>query len=75
MRQVNFSLIFVIGLAAILFGLENTQPVSIKFIEGIVLKAPLAVELFITLGLGALLAWVFSVWVNVQENLTQEARR
>ncbi|MGB7414009.1 MAG: LapA family protein, partial [Thermosynechococcaceae cyanobacterium] len=72
MRQVNFTLIFVICLALVLFGIENTQPVAIKIIEGVELKAPLSVELIVTLGLGAVLAWVFSVWVQVQSILSMK---
>ncbi len=73
MPQVNFILIFVICLAVILFGLENTQPVSIKIIEGLEFRAPLCVELLVTLGIGAVMAWIFSVWVDLQNNLTQQA--
>ena len=74
MRQVNFVLIFVICLALVLFGIENTELVSIKIIEGIELKAPLSVELILAMGIGAVLAWVFSVWVQVQSTInTKEA--
>jgi uncharacterized integral membrane protein len=69
MRQVNFTLIFVICLALVLFGLENTQPVSVKIVEGLELKAPLSVTLVITLGIGAVLAWIFSVWAKFQSTL------
>ncbi len=69
MRQVNFSLIFVICLALVLFGIENTQMVSINVIQGIELKAPLAIELIIAMGIGAVLAWVFSVWSQLQSTL------
>ena len=69
MRQVNFSLIFVICLALVLFGIENTQMVSINVIQGIELKAPLAIELIISMGIGAVLAWVFSVWSQLQSTL------
>ncbi|MGB8701451.1 MAG: LapA family protein [Thermosynechococcaceae cyanobacterium] len=69
MRQVNFSLIFVICLALVLFGIENTELVSIKIIEGLELKAPLSVELILAMGLGAILAWIFSVWVRLQSTL------
>ncbi|WP_299490812.1 lipopolysaccharide assembly protein LapA domain-containing protein [Acaryochloris sp. IP29b_bin.137] len=67
MRQVNFTLIFVICLAVVLFAIENTQLVSIKVVKGVQLTAPLSIELIITLGIGAVLAWVFSVWTTVQE--------
>ena len=74
MRQVNFVLIFVICLALVLFGIENTELVSIKVIEGIELKAPLSVEIILSMGVGAVLAWVFSVWVQIQSTIsTREA--
>ncbi|MGR3275668.1 LapA family protein [Acaryochloris sp. 'Moss Beach'] len=74
MRQVNFTLIFVICLAVVLFAIENTQLVSIKVVNGIQITAPLSIELIITLGIGAILAWVFSVWTTVQELfVTREA--
>lgn len=62
MRQINFVLIFVISLALVLFSLENTQPVAIQFVEGVEVEAPLAVELILAMGIGAVFAWVFSVW-------------
>ena len=67
MRQVNFTLIFVICLAVVLFAIENTQLVSIKVVKGVQLTAPLSIELIITLGIGAVLAWVFSVWTTLQD--------
>lgn len=74
MRQVNFTLIFVICLAVVLFAIENTQLVSIKVVNGVQITAPLSIELIITLGVGAVLAWVFSVWTTVQELfVTREA--
>ncbi|MCM1982094.1 lipopolysaccharide assembly protein LapA domain-containing protein [Lyngbya confervoides] len=74
MRQVNFVLIFVICLALVLFGIENTEIVSIKIIEGLEIKAPLSIELILAAGVGAVFAWVFSVWVQVQSTLsTREA--
>lgn len=69
MRQVNFVLIFVICLALVLFGIENTELVGIKLIEGVELKAPLSIELILAMGLGAVLAWVFSVWVQIQATM------
>jgi uncharacterized integral membrane protein len=72
MRQVNFSLIFVICLALVLFGIENTQIVSINVIQGVELKAPLAIELILSMGIGAIMAWVFSVWSGLQSTLTTQ---
>ncbi|NER84711.1 MAG: LapA family protein [Leptolyngbya sp. SIO1D8] len=66
MRQVNFVVIFVISLALVLFGIENTDPTVIHIVQGIDIEAPLCVELIISMGIGAVLAWVFSVWVQVQ---------
>lgn len=69
MRQVNFVIIFVICLALLLFGLQNTEPVVIRVVEGVQLEAPLAVELLMAMGIGAVLAWVFSVWTQLNKVL------
>jgi uncharacterized integral membrane protein len=69
MRQINFTVIFVVCLALVLFGIENTDPATIRLIEGVQLQAPLSVELIVAAGLGAVLAWVFSVWTQVQRTL------
>jgi uncharacterized integral membrane protein len=66
MRQVNFVVIFVICLALVLFGIENTEPVIIHIVRGLDVEAPLCVELIMAMGIGAVMAWVFSVWVQVQ---------
>lgn len=66
MRQINFVVIFVICLALVLFGIENTESVPIKFVRGVQLQAPLSIELILAMGVGAVLAWVFSVWTRVQ---------
>jgi uncharacterized integral membrane protein len=66
MRQINFVIIFVICLALVLFGIENTDPAVIRIAQGIELQAPLAVELIMAMGVGAVLAWVFSVWAQLQ---------
>jgi uncharacterized integral membrane protein len=66
MRQVNFVIIFVICLALVLFGIQNTEPVAIHIIEGVDVQAPLSVELLLAMGIGAVMAWVFSVWTQLQ---------
>ncbi len=66
MRQLNFVMIFVISLALVLFGIQNTEIVSIKMFEGAIIQAPLCIELIVATGIGAVLAWVFSVWIKVQ---------
>ncbi|MGB3297783.1 MAG: LapA family protein [Phormidesmis sp.] len=66
MKQVNFVVIFVICLALVLFGIENTTPSVIHIVQGVDVEAPLSVELIIAAGIGATLAWVFNVWVQLQ---------
>ncbi|MBC6480266.1 MAG: LapA family protein [Hormoscilla sp. GM7CHS1pb] len=68
-QQINFLLIFVFGLALILFSLENTELVTVKLIEGIQVQAPLSVELILAMGVGAVVAWIFSVWSRLQDML------
>jgi len=68
-QQINFLLIFVFCLALILFSLENTELVPVKLIEGIQVQAPLSVELILAMGVGALVAWMFSVWCRFQDML------
>lgn len=70
MRQINFIVIFVISLALVLFGIENTEPAVIHVVQGIEIEAPLSVELIVAMGIGAVFAWVFSVWAQVQNYLT-----
>jgi hypothetical protein len=69
MRQINFVIIFVICLALVLFGIENTEPAVIHIVQGVELQAPLSVELLLAMGIGATLAWVFSVWTQIQRVL------
>jgi uncharacterized integral membrane protein len=69
MRQVNFVIIFVICLALVLFGIENTEPAVIKVVQGVQWEAPLSIELILATGIGATMAWVFSVWTQVQKVL------
>lgn len=66
MRQINFLLIFVICLALVLFGIENTEPAVIRVVEGVQVQAPLSIELILAMGIGAVMAWVFSVWTQLQ---------
>ncbi len=69
MRQVNFVIIFVICLALVLFGIQNTEPAVIKIVQGVQWEAPLSIELILATGIGATMAWVFSVWTQVQKLL------
>jgi uncharacterized integral membrane protein len=69
MRVINFLLIFIVCLAVVLFSLQNTELTAIKLIEGVEIQAPLSVELIISMGIGAVLAWTFSLWSRVQQTL------
>jgi uncharacterized integral membrane protein len=69
MRQINFLIIFAMCLALVLFSMENTEPASIKIIQDVQVQAPLAIELILAMGLGAALAWVFSIWTRLQQQL------
>ena len=69
MRQVNFLIIFVICLALVLFGIENTEPAVIHLVRNLQFQAPLSIELILSAGIGAVLAWVFSVWSQVQRSV------
>lgn len=69
MRQINFLIIFAVCLALVLFSLENTEPAVIRIVEGVQVQAPLSIELILAMGLGASLAWIFSVWSRLQQQL------
>ena len=77
MRSLNFFLIFLSCLALVLFSIENTEPTAIQVIKGVQIKAPLCVELIVATGLGAVLAWLFSLWSRMQRTLAsrQEIRQ
>jgi lipopolysaccharide assembly protein A len=77
MRSLNFFFIFLICLALVLFSIENTEPTTVQIIKGVQVKAPLCVELIVATGLGAVLAWLFSLWSRMQRTLSsrQEIRQ
>ncbi len=64
MRQINFLMIFVFCLALVLFSLENTELAIIQIVPDVQVQAPLAIELILAMGVGAVLAWVFSLWTR-----------
>ena len=69
MRQLNFLLFFALCLGMALFSIENTQTVAINLIPGTQIEAPLSIELLIAVGTGAMLAWIFSLWDQLQRQL------
>jgi len=66
MRQINFLLIFILCLALVLCGIENTELATIQVVPDFQVQAPLSVELILAMGVGAVLAWIFSVWTRLQ---------
>jgi uncharacterized integral membrane protein len=69
MRQINFLIIFAFCLALVLFSLENTEPAAIRIVPEVQVQAPLAIELILAMGLGAILAWFFGIWTRLQQQL------
>ena len=69
MRQLNFVVFFIVALALVLFALENTSPASIQIIPQLKVAAPISVELILAMALGAVLAWIFSVWSGLQKSI------
>jgi uncharacterized integral membrane protein len=66
MRQINFAAIFGVILALVLFTLENTHSAVVQILPTWKLEAPIAVELIVAMGLGAVLAWLFNLWASLQ---------
>src|SRR4028118_416097 len=66
MRQINFLIIFALCLALVLFSLENTESAVIQIVQGIQVQAPLCIELIFAMGVWAVIAWIFSVWIRFQ---------
>lgn len=59
-----------------MFSLENTEPVAIKIVKDLQVQAPLAIELILAMGLGAVIAWIFGIWTKLQQQLeSRQSRR
>jgi len=69
MRIINFVVIFATALALVLFSIQNTELVTVQVIPGYQVQAPLAIELILTLGLGATLAWLYSMWSRLARQI------
>jgi len=65
MRAFSFLIIFLFSLALVSFSVENTQSVAIKLAPAIEVQAPFCVALIVSMGLGALLAWLSGVWFQL----------
>jgi putative membrane protein len=68
-RQLNFVVFFIVALALVLFSLQNTSPAPIQIIPQLKVAAPISVELILAMGLGSVLAWIFSVWSGLQKSI------
>ena len=68
-RQLNFVIIFILGLGLVLFAIQNSEPAVIQILPNLEVKAPVVVEFLLAVGLGSVLAWLFSVWTQLQQNL------
>ncbi|MGK7877474.1 MAG: LapA family protein [Xenococcaceae cyanobacterium] len=69
MRLINFLLIFVVCLALALFSIQNPQFSTIQIVPGVEVQAPLSIEIIVAMGIGAVLAWLFSIWTGLQRQL------
>jgi len=66
MRQLNFVIVFGVCIVVSLFAMQNATPVEIHFTPGMTVKAPLVLELLVASGIGAVLAWFYTVWTQAQ---------
>jgi lipopolysaccharide assembly protein A len=74
MRQINFLLVFIFCLALVLFSIENTESATIRLVQGLQVEAPISVELILALGLGAVIAWLFSIWSRLLQQLVSRQK-
>ena len=75
MKQVNFLIIFIFCLALALFTIQNTKLATIYIVPGVQVQAPIAVELLLATGFGAVFAWLFSMWTQLQRQLLSSPQR
>lgn len=75
MKQVNFVIIFIFCLALALFTIENTESATIHILPNLLFTAPMAVELLFAIGLGAVFAWLFSLWTQLQRQILSNPQR
>ena len=66
---VDFLIIFVTCLALAIFSLENTQEVALKILPQLEIQAHLAVALIVSMGIGATLAGLYTIWIKVRNYL------
>ena len=70
MRSINFLIIFAFCVAMFFFGIQNTQSATIQVVpDRFQFEAPISLELIGAMGIGAVLAWVFSLWTGIQSTV------
>ncbi|MFN3362135.1 MAG: LapA family protein [Pseudanabaenaceae cyanobacterium] len=71
MRQLTFLFFFIVVLILVFFGMQNTETAIIFLYKekDIKLEAPIAIEMILAMGVGAILAWLFAVWTGLQESV------
>ncbi len=74
MQLINLVLAFIVCLALAFFSIENPEYAKVQFIPGVDLQAPVSIEFIFAMGLGALLAWIFGAWANLQQFFTSGGR-
>ncbi|MFT0788118.1 LapA family protein [Synechococcus sp. H55.10] len=72
MQLFNYLILFSALLGIALFAMQNATPVTINFAPGVSIESPLVIELLASAGIGAALAWLYSLWMRVQFSI--EAR-
>lgn len=66
MKQINFVVIFAMTMALVLFALQNPSNAKIQILPNFAVETSIAIEIIAAMGVGAILAWIFSVWGNIQ---------
>lgn len=70
MKQIDLVMIFALVIVAVLFGMQNSDPVTVSFVPGLLqVQAPLVIELLFAAGVGAVFAWIYSLWRGVEFGL------
>ena len=66
MLLINLAIIFIICLALSFFSIQNPEYAEVTIFPGLEVHAPIAIELIVASGLGAVLAWMLSSWIQFQ---------
>jgi uncharacterized integral membrane protein len=75
MRLFNYLILFSALLGIALFAMQNATPVTITFAPGVSIESPLVMELLAAAGIGAALAWLYSLWMRVQFSIESPGKK